>query len=154
MNVFCFNSKDGWIKSFRLHKFLKRLHIYSRTSSTLGPDIEVAIHRYEGTTETFVCLMGHMEEIIYEEMVEDAAEQPTGAEEGVQKDQGSAQTLALACRRAIWYTDSSRCIEYDSSHRTHRWFLKWRMELIKLNRVSGNNKRKMFKTKPLKKSPW
>lgn len=39
-----------------------------RMLNALLPGTEVSIHRHEETAETVVCLMGKLEEIIYEEM--------------------------------------------------------------------------------------
>ena len=68
-----------------------------RMLNALRPDTEVAIHRHEDTTETVVCLMGRMEEILYEEVIEDASEQPIGAEEGVQKRNFKEVARHLLC---------------------------------------------------------
>ncbi len=41
-----------------------------RMLNALLPGTEVPIHRHENTSETVVCLMGELEEILYEEVVE------------------------------------------------------------------------------------
>lgn len=56
-----------------------------RMLNALQPDTEVPIHRHEDTTETVVCLMGRLEEIIYEEVVEYVKEQTSGTEEVMRK---------------------------------------------------------------------
>ena len=56
-----------------------------RMLNALLPDTEVPIHRHEDTTETVVCLMGRLEEIIYEEVVEYVSEQTSGIEDVMQK---------------------------------------------------------------------
>ena len=56
-----------------------------RMLNALQPDTEVPIHRHEDTTETVVCLMGRLEEIIYEEVVEYVSEQTSGIEDVMQK---------------------------------------------------------------------
>lgn len=45
-----------------------------RMLNALLPGTEVPIHRHEETAETVVCLMGKLEEIIYEEMQESTGE--------------------------------------------------------------------------------
>ena len=48
-----------------------------RMLNSLLPGTEVPIHRHENTSETVVCLMGKLEEILYEEVVEyETAEDP------------------------------------------------------------------------------
>ena len=56
-----------------------------RMRNALQPGTEVPIHRHEDTTETVVCLMGRLEEIIYEEVVEYVKEQTSGTEEVMRK---------------------------------------------------------------------
>ena len=56
-----------------------------RMLNALLPGTEVPIHRHEDTTETVVCLMGRLEEIIYEEVVEYVKEQTSGTEEVMRK---------------------------------------------------------------------
>ena len=56
-----------------------------RMLNALQPDTEVPIHRHEDTTETVVCLMGRLEEIIYEEVVEYVKEHTSGTEEVMRK---------------------------------------------------------------------
>ena len=56
-----------------------------RMLNALQPDTEVPIHRHEDTSETVVCLMGRLEEIIYEEVVEYVREQTSGTEDVMQK---------------------------------------------------------------------
>ena len=40
-----------------------------RMLNALQPGTEVPVHRHEDTAETVVCLMGRLEEILYEEVV-------------------------------------------------------------------------------------
>ena len=56
-----------------------------RMLNALLPGTVVPIHRHEDTTETVVCLMGRLEEIIYEEVVEYVKEQTSGTEEVMRK---------------------------------------------------------------------
>ena len=56
-----------------------------RMLNALLPGTEVPIHRHEDTSKTVVCLMGRLEEIIYEEVVEYVREQTSGTEDEMQK---------------------------------------------------------------------
>ena len=56
-----------------------------RMMNALQPGTEVPIHRHEDTTETVVCLMGRLEEIIYEEVVEYVSERTSGTEDVMRK---------------------------------------------------------------------
>ena len=54
-----------------------------RMLNSLLPGTEVPIHRHENTSETVVCLMGKLEEILYEEVVEyETAEDPRNFDGG------------------------------------------------------------------------
>lgn len=54
-----------------------------RMLNALLPGTEVPIHRHEETSETVVCLMGKLEEILYEEVVEyETAEDPCNFDGG------------------------------------------------------------------------
>ena len=78
-----------------------------RMLNALRPDTEVAIHRHEDTTETVVCLMGRMEEIIYEEVVEEGVQErnfkevarhllcPAEGKYGIQIPQGAWHTIRV-----------------------------------------------------------
>ena len=46
-----------------------------RMLNALLPGTEVAIHRHEGTAETVVCLLGKLEEVIYEEVLDGSGKQ-------------------------------------------------------------------------------
>ena len=71
-----------------------------RMLNALLPGTEVAIHRHEETAETVVCLMGKLEEVIYEEV-----------EEG---------TAVVACRREVRDADSRGCLAYGPCDRAVR----------------------------------
>ena len=56
-----------------------------RMLNALLPDTEVPIHRHEDTSETVICLMGKLEEIIYEEVTDYVCEETSHTEEVLQK---------------------------------------------------------------------
>ena len=68
-----------------------------RMLNALQPGTEVPIHRHEDTTETVVCLMGRLEEIIYEEVVEYVKEQTSGTEEVMRKTSFKEVVRYLLC---------------------------------------------------------
>ena len=60
----------------RLHLDLRNsaLDTSQRMLNALLPGTEVPIHRHEETAETVVCLMGKLEEVIYEEVQDSSGE--------------------------------------------------------------------------------
>ena len=68
-----------------------------RMLNALQPDTEVPIHRHEDTSETVVCLMGRLEEIIYEEVVEYVSELTSGTEEVMRKRSFKEVARHLLC---------------------------------------------------------
>ena len=68
-----------------------------RMLNALQPDTEVPIHRHEDTSETVVCLMGRLEEIIYEEVVEYVSELTSGTEEVMRKRSFKEVSRHLLC---------------------------------------------------------
>ena len=68
-----------------------------RMLNALQPDTEVPIHRHEDTTETVVCLMGRLEEIIYEEVVEYVKEQTSGTEDVMRRKSYREVARHLLC---------------------------------------------------------
>ena len=66
-----------------------------RMLNALLPGTEVAIHRHEETAETVVCLMGKLEEVIYEEVGEGNG-QPTFREVSRQLLSPAEQLLSPA----------------------------------------------------------
>ena len=68
-----------------------------RMLNALQPDTEVPIHRHEDTTETVVCLMGRLEEIIYEEVVEYVKEQTSGTEDVMRRKSFKEVARHLLC---------------------------------------------------------
>ena len=68
-----------------------------RMLNALQPGTEVPIHRHEDTTETVVCLMGRLEEIIYEEVVEYVKEHTSGTEEVMRKTSLKEVARYLLC---------------------------------------------------------
>ena len=68
-----------------------------RMLNALQPGTEVPIHRHEDTTETVVCLMGRLEEIIYEEVVEYVKEQTSGTEDVMRRKSFKEVARHLLC---------------------------------------------------------
>ena len=68
-----------------------------RMLNALQPSTEVPIHRHEDTTETVVCLMGRLEEIIYEEVVEYVKEQTSRTGEVMRKQSFKEVERHLLC---------------------------------------------------------
>ena len=68
-----------------------------RMLNALQPGTEVPIHRHEDTTETVVCLMGRLEEIIYEEVVEYVKEQTSGTEDVMRRKSYREVARHLLC---------------------------------------------------------
>ena len=68
-----------------------------RMMNALQPGTEVPIHRHEDTTETVVCLMGRLEEIIYEEVVEYVSERTSGTEDVMRKSSFREVERHLLC---------------------------------------------------------
>lgn len=68
-----------------------------RMLNALLPGTVVPIHRHEDTTETVVCLMGRLEEIIYEEVVEYVKEQTSGTEDVMRKKSYREVARHLLC---------------------------------------------------------
>ena len=87
-----------------------------RMLNALLPGTEVAIHRHEETAETVVCLMGKLEEVIYEE-VEEGNGQPTFREVSRQR---SIPPAVVACRREVRDADSRGCLAYGPCDRAVR----------------------------------
>ena len=68
-----------------------------RMLNALQPGTEVPIHRHEDTTETVVCLMGRLEEIIYEEVVEYVREETSRTGEVMRKQTFKEVERHLLC---------------------------------------------------------
>ena len=68
-----------------------------RMLNALQPGTEVPIHRHEDTTETVVCLMGRLEEIIYDEVVEYVMEQTSCTDEVMRKKGFKEVARCLLC---------------------------------------------------------
>ena len=68
-----------------------------RMLNALQPGTEVPIHRHEETSETVVCLMGRLEEIIYEEVVEYVKEQTSGTEDVMRRKSYREAARHLLC---------------------------------------------------------
>ena len=68
-----------------------------RMMNALQPGTEVPIHRHEKTSETVVCLMGRLEEIIYEEVVEYVSELTSRTEDVMQRRTFKEVTRHLLC---------------------------------------------------------
>lgn len=68
-----------------------------RMMNALQPGTEVPIHRHEKTSETVVCLMGRLEEIIYEEVVEYVSELTSRTEDVMQRRTFKEAARHLLC---------------------------------------------------------
>lgn len=74
-----------------------------RMLNALQLDTEVTIHRHEDTTETVICLMGRLEEIIYEkEVADDSFKEvarhllcPAEGQYGIQIPKGAWHTIRV-----------------------------------------------------------
>ena len=74
-----------------------------RMLNALLPGTEVAIHRHEETAETVVCLMGKLEEVIYEE-VEEGNGQPTFREVSRQLLSPAEGKYGMQIPAGVWHT--------------------------------------------------
>ena len=67
------------------------------------PGTEVAIHRHEETAETVVCMMGKLEEVIYEE-VEEGNGQPAFREVSRQLLSPAEGKYGMQMPAGVWHT--------------------------------------------------
>lgn len=74
-----------------------------RMLNALLPGTEVAIHRHEETAETVVCLMGKLEEVIYEE-VEEGNGQPAFREVSRQLLSPAEGKYGMQIPAGVWHT--------------------------------------------------
>lgn len=74
-----------------------------RMLNALLPGTEVAIHCHEETAETVVCLMGKLEEVIYEE-VEEGNGQPTFREVSRQLLSPAEGKYGMQIPAGVWHT--------------------------------------------------
>lgn len=74
-----------------------------RMLNALLPGTEVAIHRHEETAETVVCLMGKLEEVIYEEVGEENG-QPTFREVSRQLLSPAEGKYGMQIPAGVWHT--------------------------------------------------
>ena len=74
-----------------------------RMLNALLPGTEVAIHRHEETAETVVCLMGKLEEVIYEEVGEGNG-QPTFREVFRQLLSPAEGKYGMQIPAGVWHT--------------------------------------------------
>ena len=75
-----------------------------RMLNALLPGAEVPIHRHEETAETVVCLMGKLEEVIYEEM-QDTTGELTFREISRQLLSPGDGYYGMQIPAGIWHTD-------------------------------------------------
>lgn len=72
-----------------------------RMLNALLPGTKVPIHRHENTTETVICLVGKLEEIIYEEVNEYIYEATSCCDDVIRqkKNQRNFTSNTISCRR-------------------------------------------------------
>ncbi len=97
-----------------------------RMLNALQPQTEVPIHRHEKTSETVICLVGKLEEIIYEEVNEYVHEATSCCDDVIRQKsfkEVSRQILSPA-EGKIRYPNTCRGVAYDKCYRGLLLFLK------------------------------
>ena len=74
-----------------------------RMLNALLPGTEVAIHRHEETAETVVCLMGKLEEVMYEE-IQDSSGERTFREISRQLLSSKEGLYGMQIPAGVWHT--------------------------------------------------
>ena len=74
-----------------------------RMLNALQPGTEVAIHRHEETAETVVCLMGKLEEVMYEE-IQDSSGERTFREISRQLLSSKEGLYGMQIPAGVWHT--------------------------------------------------
>ena len=75
-----------------------------RMLNALLPGTEVAIHRHEETAETVVCLMGKLEEVMYEEILQDSSGERTFREISRQLLSSKEGLYGMQIPAGVWHT--------------------------------------------------
>lgn len=75
-----------------------------RMLNALLPGTEVPIHRHEETAETVVCLMGKLEEVMYEEILQDSSGERTFREISRQLLSSKEGLYGMQIPAGVWHT--------------------------------------------------